>query len=62
MVYIYYRNLKFNRQYLNISRATFYNYIKQGKLQKGMKQQGFKELFWYKKDLDLYINSYEDNK
>lgn len=49
-------------QYLNISRATFDNYIKQGKLPKGMKQQGFKELFWYKKDLDLYINSYENNK
>lgn len=62
MVYIYYRNLKFNRQYLNISRATFDNYIKQGKFQKGMEQQGFKKLFQYKKDLDLYINSYEDNK
>lgn len=44
MVYIYYRNLKFNRQYLNISRATFYNYIKQCKLQKGMEQQGFKKI------------------
>lgn len=48
-------------QYLNISRASFDNYIRQGKLPKGMKQAGFKELFWYKKDLDLYISKYENN-
>lgn len=39
-------------KYLNISRATFDNYVKEGKIPKGMKQQGFKELFWYRKDLD----------
>lgn len=41
-------------KYLNISRATFDNYVKDGKLPKGRKQQGFKELFFYKKDLDKY--------
>ena len=49
-------------QYLNISRASFDNYVRQGRLPKGMKQAGFKELFWYKKDLDLYVNKYENNK
>ena len=33
-------------RYLNISRATFDNYIREGKLPKGTKQPGFKELSW----------------
>lgn len=41
--------------YLNISRATFDNLIKEGKLPIGQKVAGFKELFWYKKDLDQCI-------
>ena len=36
-------------KYLNISRATFDNYVRDKKIPKGRKQQGFKELFWYKK-------------
>lgn len=44
-------------QYLNVSRATFDNYIRDGKLPKGTKQVGFKELSWFKKDLDIFINS-----
>lgn len=43
-------------QYLNMSRATFDNYIREGKLPKGKKEAGFKELFWIKKELDEYIN------
>lgn len=43
--------------YLNISRSTFDNYVKDGKLPQGQKQQGFKELFWVKEDLDNYIKS-----
>lgn len=39
-------------KYLNISRATFDNYVKEGKLPKGKKRIGFKELAWTKKDLD----------
>lgn len=41
-------------QYLNISRATFDNYIREGKLPKGRKEAGFKELSWTKKDLDNF--------
>lgn len=42
-------------QYLNISRANFDNLIRENKLPKGKKVLGFKELRWYKKDLDEYI-------
>lgn len=42
-------------QYLNVSRATFDNYIREGKLPKGKKQSGFKELSWSQKDLDTFI-------
>lgn len=42
-------------QYLNISRASFDNLVKEGKLPKGKKEAGFKELFWEKKELDKYI-------
>lgn len=43
--------------YLNMSRATFDNLVKEEKLPKGKKVAGFKELFWYKKDLDNYIKN-----
>ena len=43
-------------KYLKISRATFDNYVHDGKLPKGRKQQGFKELYWIKKDLDKFSN------
>ena len=42
--------------YLNISRATFDNYVREGKLPKGTKKQGWKELGWYKKDLDAFMS------
>ena len=42
-------------QYLNVSRATFDNYVREGKLPKGKKEAGFKELFYTKKDLDTFI-------
>jgi len=38
-------------KFLGISRATFDNYITKGLIPKGMEQQGFKEKFWYKRDL-----------
>lgn len=41
--------------YLNVSRATFDNYVAQGLLPKGAKEAGYKELSWYKKDLDNFI-------
>ncbi len=44
-------------KFLNISRSTFDLYVKEGKLPKGQKQQGFKELFWIKEDLIKYKNN-----
>ncbi len=40
-------------KYLGVSRATFDNYVKDGKIPPGRKQQGFKELFWTRSDLKL---------
>ena len=37
--------------YLNISRATFDNLVREGKIPRGKKIAGFKELVWQKKDL-----------
>lgn len=52
-------NSKFSKykacQYLNVSRSTFDNYIRQGKIPQGKKEIGFKELSWNKKDLDNFI-------
>lgn len=41
--------------YLGVSRATFDNYIRDGFIPKGKKIEGFKELRWYKSDLDLFL-------
>ena len=43
-------------KYIGVSRATFDNYINKGLIPKGEKIQGFKELCWYKFDLDKYLN------
>ena len=43
--------------YIGVSRATFDNYIKDGKIPRGHKRQGFKELSWRKCDLDEFLNS-----
>lgn len=42
-------------QYLNVSRATFDNYIKEGRLPEGKHEIGFKEKSWMRKDLDDFI-------
>lgn len=44
-------------KYLNVSRATFDNYVRSGQLPKGKKESGFKELSWSKRDLDSFIRS-----
>lgn len=44
-------------RYLNMSRATFDNYIREGKLPKGAKEVGFKELSWSRKELDEFITN-----
>lgn len=41
--------------YIGVSRATFDNYINKGFIPEGDKRIGFKEKFWYKKDLDTFI-------
>lgn len=42
-------------EYLNVSRATFDNYVREGKLPRGKHEIGFKELSWSKKELDEFI-------
>lgn len=41
--------------YLGVSRATFDNYVRDGLIPKGIKQEGFKEKSWSKIDLDMYL-------
>lgn len=41
-------------EYLNVSIPTFDNYVREGKIPPGRKQKGFKELFWYVKDIKSY--------
>ena len=42
-------------EYIGVSRATFDNYIRDGKLPRGVKRPGFKELSWNKYDLDEFL-------
>lgn len=42
-------------EYLNVSRATFDNYVREGKLPRGKHEADFKELSWDKKTLDEFI-------
>lgn len=46
-------------EYLNISRASFDNYVREGKLPKGKKEAGFNELSWSKKELDEYLKKFK---
>lgn len=45
-------------RYLNMNRATFDNYVREGKLPRGTKEPGFKELSWKRKDLDRFVEEY----
>lgn len=38
--------------YLNMSRATFDNWVRLGVIPRGRKRVGFKELVWYRDELD----------
>ena len=38
-------------EYLNMSRANFDKYIREGKIPKGKKEIGFKEIFWNESEL-----------
>lgn len=44
--------------YLNISRATFDNYIREGKIPKGKKETGWKELSWSESELKEAIKQF----
>jgi len=46
--------------YIGKKRATFDNLVREGKIPRGIKVQGFNELRWYKKDLDRYLKEYKD--
>ena len=41
--------------YLGVSRATFDNYVRDGFIPKGKQIGNFKELRWYKSDLDIFL-------
>lgn len=43
--------------YIGVSRATFDNYVSNGRIPKGIKRMGFKELSWRKCDLDDFMES-----
>lgn len=48
-------------RYLNVSRATFDNYVRAGKIPKGKHIAGFKELSWSRKELDEFIQKNKSN-
>ena len=48
-------------KYLNISRATFDKYIREGKIPKGKKEAGFKELFYLESDLREFVKTHKRN-
>ncbi len=45
-----------------ISRATFDNYVKDGKIREGRHELGFKPKFWYACDLDDFIDKKKISK
>ena len=44
--------------YLNMSRATFDNYVRKGKIPKGKKEVGWKELSWSESELKEVIKQF----
>ena len=40
--------------YMNMSRSKFDDLVREGRLPKGRKRRGFKELVWYKDELDMW--------
>jgi predicted DNA-binding transcriptional regulator AlpA len=47
---------------LHVERATFDGYVRDGLLPRGIKEPGFKELFWYKKDIEEFKSRRKNNK
>ena len=48
-------------EYLNMSRATFDKYIREGKIPKGKKEAGLKELFYLESDLREFVTTHKHN-
>ena len=44
--------------YLNMSRATFDSYVREGKIPKGKKEAGWKELSWRESELKEVIKQF----
>ena len=44
-------------QYLNLSRSRFDTLVREGKLPRGRKRRGFKELVFYKDELRQYMKA-----
>ena len=47
--------------YLNMHKDTFNKYVRLGKLPKGRKRRGFKELIYYKDELDSAIRQLRES-
>lgn len=43
--------------YIGMSRSKFDSLVREGKIPRGKKSLGFKELHWTKRDLDKYLKS-----
>ena len=49
-------------RYLNLSRARFDDLVREKKIPRGKKRVGFKELVFYRDELDLAIKKLRDKK
>lgn len=49
-------------QILGVSRATFDNYVRAGKLPKGQRQIGFKEIYWERKEIEDFKLALSEKK
>ena len=55
--------LKYLKEHgIKISRATFDNYVKEGKIPEGRHELGFNPKFWYACDLDDFIDKKKVSK
>jgi len=44
-------------EFLNLRRSRFDDLVREGRIPKGRKRKGFKELIWYEDELRLYVMS-----
>lgn len=49
-------------QYLNLSRCRFDDLVRARKLPRGKKRIGFKELVWWRDELDASVKAMKNNK